>query len=99
MIDHVRAAALPLAGLTAWQSLVDVASVRSGDRVLVHAGGGGVGHIAVQIAKARGAYVITTASEEKRAFVESLGVDEIVGTIAIWIFLPPFAMSTLCSRP
>lgn len=77
-IDHVHAAALPLAGLTAWQSLVDVASVGSGDRVLVHAGGGGVGHLAVQIAKARGAYVIVTASEKKRAFVQSLGVDEIV---------------------
>jgi NADPH:quinone reductase-like Zn-dependent oxidoreductase len=77
-LDHVHAAALPLAGLTAWQSLVDVASVSSGNRVLVHAGGGGVGHIAVQIAKARGAYVIATASADKRAFVQSLGVDEIV---------------------
>jgi NADPH:quinone reductase-like Zn-dependent oxidoreductase len=77
-LDHVHAAALPLVGLTAWQSLVDVASVSSGNRVLVHAGGGGVGHIAVQIAKTRGAYVIATASEDKRAFVQSLGVDEIV---------------------
>jgi NADPH:quinone reductase-like Zn-dependent oxidoreductase len=77
-LDHVHAAALPLAGLTAWQSLVDVASVSPGNRVLVHAGGGGVGHIAVQIAKARGAYVIATASEDKHAFVQSLGVDEIV---------------------
>jgi NADPH:quinone reductase-like Zn-dependent oxidoreductase len=77
-IDHVHAAALPLAGLTAWQSLIDVASVKRGDRILVHAAGGGVGHIAVQIAKSRGAYVVATASAEKRAFVESLGADEVI---------------------
>jgi NADPH:quinone reductase-like Zn-dependent oxidoreductase len=77
-IDHVHAAALPLAGLTAWQSLIDVASVERGDRILVHAAGGGVGHIAVQIAKSRGAYVVATASAEKRAFVESLGADEVI---------------------
>jgi NADPH:quinone reductase-like Zn-dependent oxidoreductase len=77
-IDHVHAAALPLVGLTAWQSLVDVGSVGPGDRVLVHAAGGGVGHVAVQIAKARGAYVLATASEEKQAFVKSLGADEVI---------------------
>jgi NADPH:quinone reductase-like Zn-dependent oxidoreductase len=77
-IDHVHAAALPLAGLTAWQSLVDVGAIGPGDRVLVHGAGGGVGHIAVQIAKARGAYVVATASAAKHAFVESLGADEII---------------------
>lgn len=50
-LDHVHAAALPLAGLTAWQSLVDTARVGPGHRVLVHGAGGGVGHLAVQIAK------------------------------------------------
>ncbi|NXY94517.1 NADP-dependent oxidoreductase [Streptomyces sp. BR123] len=77
-LDHVAAAALPLAGLTAWQALVDTADVRPGQRVLVHAAAGGVGHLAVQIAKARGAYVIGTASAAKHDFVRSLGADEAV---------------------
>jgi NADPH:quinone reductase-like Zn-dependent oxidoreductase len=53
------------AGLTAWQALVDTADVRPGQRVLIHAAGGGVGHLAVQVAKARGAYVIATSSADK----------------------------------
>ncbi len=77
-IDHVHAAALPLVGLTAWQCLVDVGAVRPGMRVLVHGAGGGVGHIAVQIAKARGAFVLATASAEKRDFVKWLGADEVI---------------------
>lgn len=77
-LSHVEAAALPLAGLTAWQALVDVAEVQAGQRVLVHAAGGGVGHLAVQIAKAKGAFVIGTASGEKHEFVRSLGADEVV---------------------
>jgi NADPH:quinone reductase-like Zn-dependent oxidoreductase len=77
-LDFAHAAALPLAGLTAWQSLVDVAAVKAGQRVLVHAAAGGVGHIAVQIAKARGAYVVGTASADKHEFVKSLGADEII---------------------
>ncbi|MHA6761957.1 NADP-dependent oxidoreductase [Streptacidiphilus sp. PAMC 29251] len=75
-IDHLSAGALPLASLTAWQALVDTADVRPGQRVLVHAAAGGVGHLAVQIAKARGAYVIGTASAEKHDLLRSLGVDE-----------------------
>jgi NADPH:quinone reductase-like Zn-dependent oxidoreductase len=71
-----QAGGLPLAGLTAWQSLVDTAGVGEGDRVLVHGAAGGVGHLAVQIAKARGAYVIGTARAEKHAFLRELGVDE-----------------------
>lgn len=82
-LSHVEAAALPVVGLTAWQALVDVAGVNAGDRVLVHGGGGGVGHVAVQIAKARGAYVIATASGDKRAFVEGLGADEVVDYTAV----------------
>ncbi len=77
-VDHVQAAAIPLVALTAWQCLVDTAHVRAGDRVLVHAAAGGVGHLAVQIAKSRGAEVIGTASAPRHAFVRSLGADEVV---------------------
>ncbi|WP_327168848.1 NADP-dependent oxidoreductase [Streptomyces subrutilus] len=77
-LDHVRAAALPLAALTAWQALVDTAGVTAGQRVLVHAAAGGVGHLAVQIAKARGAYVIGTASAAKHDLLRALGADELV---------------------
>lgn len=76
--SHVEAAALPIVGLTAWQGLVDLAGVTAGDRVLVHGGGGGVGHVAIQIAKALGAHVITTASGGKREFVEAFGADEVI---------------------
>jgi NADPH:quinone reductase-like Zn-dependent oxidoreductase len=77
-IDHVQAGALPLASLTAWQSLVDTADVQAGQRVLVHAAAGGVGHLAVQIAKARGAHVIGTASAGHHDMVRSLGADEVI---------------------
>jgi NADPH:quinone reductase-like Zn-dependent oxidoreductase len=77
-LGHTEAAALPLVGLTAWQGLVDAAAVRSGDRVLVHGAGGGLGHVVVQIAKARGAHVIATASAAKHGFVRSLGADEVI---------------------
>ncbi|MET9352070.1 NADP-dependent oxidoreductase [Streptomyces sp. NPDC006617] len=77
-IDHVQAGALPLVSLTAWQALVERAEVRPGQRVLVHAAAGGVGHVAVQIAKARGAHVIGTASAGKHEFLRSLGADETV---------------------
>jgi NADPH:quinone reductase-like Zn-dependent oxidoreductase len=75
-LSDEQAGGLPLAGLTAWQALVDVAQVGEGTRVLVHAAAGGVGHLAVQIAKARGAHVIGTAREEKHDFLRDLGVDE-----------------------
>jgi NADPH:quinone reductase-like Zn-dependent oxidoreductase len=71
-----QAAGLPLAGLTAWQALVDVADVGEGDRVLIQAAAGGVGHLAVQIAKARGAYVLGTARADKHDFLREIGVDE-----------------------
>ncbi|WUW26562.1 NADP-dependent oxidoreductase [Streptomyces sp. NBC_01463] len=77
-IDHVQAGALPLAALTAYQALVDTADVQPGQRVLVHAAAGGVGHLAVQIAKARGAYVIGTASAAKHDFLRELGADETI---------------------
>lgn len=77
-LPHVEAAALPSVGLTAWQGLVDLAAVGEGDRVLVLGGGGGVGHVAIQIAVALGAHVITTVSPDKRSFVETLGAQEVV---------------------
>jgi NADPH:quinone reductase-like Zn-dependent oxidoreductase len=71
-----QAAALPLAGLTAWQALVGNGGVGEGDRVLIQAAAGGVGHLAVQIAKARGAHVIGTARAENHDFLRDLGVDQ-----------------------
>jgi NADPH:quinone reductase-like Zn-dependent oxidoreductase len=76
--SEVEAAGLSLAGLTAWQCLVDIADVQPGQRVLVHAAAGGVGHLAVQIAKARGAYVVGTASAGKHNLLHDLGIDEAV---------------------
>ena len=72
-IDHVQAGALPLVSLTAWQALADTARLAAGQRVLVHAAAGGVGHVAVQIAKAMGAYVIGTASAGNHELLRSLG--------------------------
>lgn len=77
-LDFNGAAALPLAGLTAWQMLADVARVGPGSRVLVNGAGGGVGHLAVQIAKAHGAHVIAVARQEKHAFLLSLGADQVI---------------------
>ncbi|GAA3208142.1 NADP-dependent oxidoreductase [Streptomyces thermocoprophilus] len=77
-LDHVQAGALPLVSLTAWQALVETADVRPGQRVLIHAAAGGVGHVAVQIAKARGAHVIGTASSGKHDFLRSIGADETI---------------------
>ncbi|MFG2309191.1 NADP-dependent oxidoreductase [Streptomyces sp. NPDC048566] len=82
-IDHTQAAALPLVSLTAWQALTERADVRPGQRVLIHAAAGGVGHVAVQIAKARGAYVIGTASAGKHDFLRSIGVDEPIDYTAV----------------
>jgi NADPH:quinone reductase-like Zn-dependent oxidoreductase len=77
-LDHVHAAALPLAGLTAWQGLVDAAHVGADQTVLIHGAGGGVGHLAVQIAKLRGAHVTATASAAKRDFIEKLSADVVL---------------------
>ncbi|GAA4930865.1 NADP-dependent oxidoreductase [Streptomyces coeruleoprunus] len=77
-LTHIEAAALPLAALTAWQALVDTAGLDAGQRVLVHAAAGGVGHLAVQIAKARGAHVVGTARAGKHDFLRGLGADELV---------------------
>ncbi|NNE96809.1 MAG: NADP-dependent oxidoreductase [Acidimicrobiales bacterium] len=74
-VADIEAGALPLAVLTAWQSIVDTLKVCAGDRVLIHAASGGVGHLAVQIAKARGAEVWGTASAENHAALRDLGLD------------------------
>lgn len=77
-IDHIHAAALPLAGLTAWQALLDAGGLCAGQRVLIHAAAGGVGSLAVQLAKWRGAHVIGTASERNHDFLRKLGADQVV---------------------
>ncbi|AUG79774.1 NADPH:quinone reductase [Kitasatospora sp. MMS16-BH015] len=77
-LSFAEAAALPLAGLTAWQSLVTAAGLTAGQRVLIHRAAGGVGHLAVQIAKARGAHVIGLAGAAKHEFLRSLGADEVI---------------------
>lgn len=74
-LDFVQAAALPLVSLTALQALIDTALLDEGQRVLIHAAAGGVGHAAVQIAKAAGAYVYGTASASKHDFLREIGVD------------------------
>ncbi|HKR89519.1 MAG TPA: NADP-dependent oxidoreductase [Phenylobacterium sp.] len=77
-LDFVQAAAVPLAGLTAWQGLFDHGGLESGQRVLIHGAAGGVGHFAVQFARVRGATVIATCSGRDADFVESLGASEVI---------------------
>jgi NADPH:quinone reductase-like Zn-dependent oxidoreductase len=77
-IDHLQAAAVPLAGLTAWQGLFKYGKLEKGQKVLIHAASGGVGSFAIQFAKWKGAEVIGTASAENLAFIKQLGADEAV---------------------
>lgn len=77
-LDLMTAGALPLAALTAWQALFEVAELEPGQKILIHAGAGGVGHFAVQFALVRGAHVIATASSRNRDFLAALGVHEII---------------------
>jgi NADPH:quinone reductase-like Zn-dependent oxidoreductase len=77
-LSHEEAAALPLAGLTAWQIIVDAIQLQSGDDLLVHGAAGGVGHLAVQVAKARGANVIGSARAEQADWLRELGVDQVI---------------------
>lgn len=78
IMTDAEAAGLPLAGLTAWQAFFDAADLKANDRVLVHAGAGGVGHLAIQIAKVFGAHVTTTVSPGKADYVRSIGADEVI---------------------
>jgi NADPH:quinone reductase-like Zn-dependent oxidoreductase len=79
-IGHVESAAVPLAGLTAWQGLFDHGRLRKGERVLIHGATGGVGHFATQLARWRGAYVIASSSSSAAA---ALGADEAVDRSAV----------------
>jgi len=75
-LHHVHAAAVPLAAVTAWQAFFDTAQLQPGQRVLIHGGSGGVGHVAVQLAKWKGAHVLATASTKNQELLRELGVDE-----------------------
>lgn len=77
-LSFEEAASIPLAGLTAWQCLLDETGVKEGSKVLIHAGAGGVGSLAIQIAKHFGAYVATTASEKNESYVKELGADQVI---------------------
>jgi NADPH:quinone reductase-like Zn-dependent oxidoreductase len=78
-VSHIEAAAVPLVGLTAWQALFEAIDLQAGERVLIQAAAGGVGHIAVQLAKWKGAsQIIGTASPENADFLRGLGVDQVV---------------------
>src|SRR6185369_5478556 len=74
-LTYVEAAAVPIVAITAWQALVDTAKLSAGQTVLIHGGSGGVGSFAIQIAKARGAKVIATASTANQDFLKKLGAD------------------------
>lgn len=82
-VDHVAAAGIPHAALTAWQALFEVGALVAGQRVLIHAAAGGVGSFAVQLAKWRGAEVAGTASANHLAFLEALGVDTVIDYTAV----------------
>ena len=77
-LTYERAAAFPLAATTAWQALIDTAKLSKGQTVLIHGGSGGVGHFAIQIAKARGAKVIATASTRNQVLLAQLGADQAI---------------------
>ncbi|WP_074401662.1 NADP-dependent oxidoreductase [Carnobacterium divergens] len=77
-VTFEEAGAVPLAGLTAWQALFDYGDLKAGETVLIHAGAGGVGTYAIQLAKNKGAKVITTASEKNKALLLSLGADQVI---------------------
>ncbi len=77
-LSHQNAASLAMAGTTAWNVLIQVAALSAGQRVLIHAASGGVGSIAVQLAKWRGAHVIGTTSQSNMELVKSLGADEVI---------------------
>ncbi|HVW22806.1 MAG TPA: NADP-dependent oxidoreductase [Opitutaceae bacterium] len=77
-VDYVHAAAVPLAAITAWQGLFDHGRLQPGQRVLIHGAAGGVGHYAVQFAKAKGATVIATAGKDDAVMLKQLGADEVI---------------------
>lgn len=76
--DFIAAAALPLVSASAYQALVDHMNLQAGQKILIHGGGGGIGSVAIQLAKYLGAYITTTASAQDEEFVKSLGADEFI---------------------
>jgi alcohol dehydrogenase len=77
-LGHIEAAALPLVGVSAWQALVEFIGLSDGQKILIHGGAGGIGSIAIQLAKNLGAYVATTVSTNDKQFVQKPGADEVI---------------------
>jgi len=77
-LDYIKAAAVPLAALTAWQSIFDLAQLQAGQKILIHAAAGGVGHYGVQFARWAGAHVVGTASAHNHDFLKSIGAHETI---------------------
>ncbi|WP_441859350.1 NADP-dependent oxidoreductase [Mesonia sp.] len=77
-LDYEKAASIPMGALTSWQAIFETVKLKSGQKILIHAASGGVGSMAVQLAKAKGAYVIGTASGSNKDFVKGLGADEFI---------------------
>ncbi len=77
-LNHLQSAALPLVGVSAWQAIVENIGLSKGQKILIHGGAGGIGSIAIQLAKHLGAYVATTASTNDKQFVQELGADQVV---------------------
>ena len=77
-LSHIEAGAVPLAALTAWQAIVDTAGLEAGQHILIHGAAGGVGHLAVQIAKSTGATVVGTAKAAQHDFLRGLGADQLI---------------------
>jgi alcohol dehydrogenase len=77
-LSHAEAAALPLVGVSAWRALTENIGLSNGQRILIHGGAGGIGSIAIQLAKHLGAYVATTVSTDDKQFVQELGADQVI---------------------
>jgi alcohol dehydrogenase len=77
-LSHTQAAALPLVGVSAWQALVEHIGLSKGQKILIHGGAGGIGSIAIQLAKNLGAHVATTVSSDDKQFVQDLGANEVI---------------------
>ena len=77
-LSHEEAAGLPLVGVSAWQALVETIGLSGGQKILIHGGAGGIGSIAIQLAKHNGAYVATTVSTNDKEFVQQLGANEAI---------------------
>src|SRR5689334_7992845 len=77
-LQHIRAAAIPVAAITAWNALFETGQLQAGQRVLIHGGAGGVGHFAVQLAKRKGAHEVATASAKNHELISELGADEVI---------------------